>query len=138
MCSEPPFDPVSNPKHYCQGRQHEPIDVIEDWGLDFQLGNAVKYISRAGRKGNAIQDLEKAIWYIQREISKLEKEREAKSHVASVWGGVVLNPNDPPAAVPVPNKDTAVVTDTNGTVDINPSLDEADIFTDETRLRDVS
>lgn len=132
------FDPVNNPRHYTEGRQHEPIDVIEDWGLDFQLGNAVKYISRAGRKGNAVQDLRKAIWYIEREISKLEKEQEAKSHVASVWGGVVLNPNDPPAAVPVPNNETATVVDTNGTVEINPPLDEPDIFTAETRLRDIA
>ena len=117
------FDPVNNPRHYTEGRQHEPIDVIEDWGLDFQLGNAV-------------QDLKKAIWYIEREISKLEKEREAQSHIASVWGGTVLC--EPPAPVPVPNNDTAVIVDTNGTVETNPPLDAPDIFTTETRLRDIA
>lgn len=130
------FDPVNNPRHYTEGRQHEPIDVIEDWGLDFQLGNAVKYISRAGRKGNAVQDLKKAIWYIEREISKLEKEREAQSHIASVWGGTVLC--EPPEPVPVPNNDTAVIVDTNGIVEMNPPLDAPDIFTTETRLRDIA
>lgn len=51
-----------------------PIEVIEDWGLGFCLGNAVKYISRAGRKGDAVTDLKKALYYIQREIERLERE----------------------------------------------------------------
>ena len=130
MCSEPPFDSVNRPQHYCQGRQHQPIDVIEDWGLDYHLGNAVKYIARAGRKGDAVEDLEKAIWYIQREIRNIireEERKEKKGNIASIWASVSPNPTD-----------TAVVTDTNGAMDINPPLDEADIFTDETRLRDVS
>lgn len=141
MCSEPPFDSVNRPKHYCQGRQHQPIDVIEDWGLDYHLGNAVKYIARAGRKGDAVEDLEKAIWYIQREIRNIIREEERKEQigkVASVWGSVSPNPCDPPVAAPVPNNDNAVVVDTHGTLVENPPLDEADIFTDETRLRDVS
>ena len=51
----------------------EPIDVIEVWGLGFCLGNAVKYISRAGRKPgtDAVTDLEKARWYLDREITRL-------------------------------------------------------------------
>ena len=44
------FDPVKKPSHYTAGRKYEPKDVIRDWDLNFNLGNAVKYISRAGRK----------------------------------------------------------------------------------------
>ena len=53
---------------------YETIKVIEAWRLDFCLGNALKYISRAGKKDKSkeIEDLEKAIWYIQRRISQLE------------------------------------------------------------------
>ena len=61
-------DPVNAPKHYLSGRTIEPISVIEDWKLDYHLGNALKYISRAGRKDSMKQDLEKAIWYIERKI----------------------------------------------------------------------
>lgn len=68
-------DPVNNPSHYAEGRQYEPINVIEDWQLNYRLGNAVKYISRAGRKTNAIEDLRKAVWYISREIETLEGAR---------------------------------------------------------------
>ncbi len=62
---------VNHPNHYNQGR-YEVIDVIEDWDLNFCLGNAVKYIARCNHKGNKKQDLEKAIFYLKRE---LEKER---------------------------------------------------------------
>lgn len=60
---------VNHPTHYNHGRI-EAITVIEDWGLNFNLGNAVKYISRADHKGNAIEDLRKALWYIQRELDR--------------------------------------------------------------------
>lgn len=43
--------------HYCEGRKYEPIKAIQGWGLDFAPGSAVKYIARAGRKGDAVQDL---------------------------------------------------------------------------------
>ena len=62
------FDPVEAPSHYTEGRSFEPVSVIEDWKLDYHLGNALKYISRAGRKGNIIQDIEKAIWYLRRRL----------------------------------------------------------------------
>lgn len=64
-------DPVNHPAHYNDGKI-EVIDYIEDKGLGFHLGNAVKYISRAGKKdqAKAIEDLEKAVWYIQRYIEK--------------------------------------------------------------------
>ena len=65
-------DSINNPSHYAEGRAHEPIAVIEDWGLNYRLGNTVKYISRAGRKQNALEDLKKARWYLDREIESLE------------------------------------------------------------------
>lgn len=61
---------IEHPNHYAEGRQHEPIDAINDWQLNFCLGNVVKYISRAGRKDNTIEDLEKAKFYLEYEIKK--------------------------------------------------------------------
>ena len=65
-------DPIDRPAHYAEGRSYEPIDVIEDWALGFNLGNLVKYVSRAGRKQNHLEDLKKARFYLDREISSLE------------------------------------------------------------------
>lgn len=62
-------DPVNNPAHYKAGGL-EAIDVIEAFELGFRLGNAVKYILRAGRKLDALEDLKKARWYLDREIGK--------------------------------------------------------------------
>ncbi len=62
---------VNHPDHY-QGNKMEVIDIIEDYSLGFSLGNAIKYILRADKKGNKKQDLEKAIWYLQRELSKFK------------------------------------------------------------------
>lgn len=66
-------DPVNHPKHYTDGRI-EVIEYIEDKKLGFCLGNAIKYISRAGKKekDKEIQDLRKATWYIERRIYELE------------------------------------------------------------------
>ena len=67
---------VDHPNHYGgEDNPYEAIKVIEDWDLGFNLGNAVKYIARADKKGNKLQDLEKSSWYINREIKKLENER---------------------------------------------------------------
>ena len=60
---------VNHPDHY-QGNKFEVIDIIEDYDLGFSLGNAIKYILRADKKGARKQDLKKAIWYIQREINR--------------------------------------------------------------------
>jgi hypothetical protein len=67
-------DIINSPSHYTS-RVPEPINVIRDWGLNFCLGNAVKYIARAGAKGGpekAIEDLEKARKYLEFEIERLE------------------------------------------------------------------
>lgn len=62
-------DPVNHPSHYTSGKI-EVIDFIEDQKLDFHLANAVKYICRAGKKNpdKTQEDLEKAVWYINRYI----------------------------------------------------------------------
>lgn len=67
-------DLVNHPPHYTMGK-HEIIDVIWNWRLPFCLGNAVKYIGRAEHKGNMIQDLEKAIFYLDYERNKTDSKR---------------------------------------------------------------
>ena len=65
------YDPVNHPKHYTSHPSNiECIQITEHMG--FCLGNAMKYIWRADLKSDAIEDLEKAIWYIQREIDRRE------------------------------------------------------------------
>lgn len=64
---------VNHPKHYNQGKI-EVIEFIEDQGLGYHLGNAIKYISRCDYKGKKKQDLEKAIWYLKRELELLNPE----------------------------------------------------------------
>ena len=69
-------DPVNHPSHYTDGKI-EVINYIEDKDLGFCLGNAVKYISRAGKKDQSkeVEDLQKAAWYIQRKIEQISKEK---------------------------------------------------------------
>jgi len=64
-------DMVNHPPHYTIGGI-ETIDFIEAKQLSYHLGNVVKYIARAGHKGDALQDLQKARWYLERAISKAE------------------------------------------------------------------
>ena len=68
-------DNIKHPAHYCFGK-YEPINVIRDWKLNFNLGNVIKYIARAGKKddNSMIQDLEKAKEYLEREINALKEE----------------------------------------------------------------
>ena len=69
---------VNHPKHYHKETGFEVIDVIEAWNLNFSLGNAVKYISRAGYKDRdkSEEDLQKAIWYILRHLGKEDKYKD--------------------------------------------------------------
>lgn len=65
---------VNHPQHYGGAdNPYEAIKVIEAWELGFCLGNTVKYISRAGKKDDVLQDLKKARWYLDREIQNREK-----------------------------------------------------------------
>ena len=72
-------DIINHPSHYTDGKI-EVIDFIEDKQLNFHRGNAIKYIARAGKKNKEteIEDLEKAAWYINREIQRLEKLKKIK------------------------------------------------------------
>lgn len=64
---------VNHPSHYGgEGNLYEAIKVIEAWELGFNLGNAIKYISRCEKKGNKLEDLKKAAWYLQHEIERIE------------------------------------------------------------------
>lgn len=77
------YDAVNRPSHYADSKI-EVIDYIEDKKLGFCLGNAIKYISRAGKKKDngrgmiekEIEDLQKAIWYINRRIYELEAQNK--------------------------------------------------------------
>lgn len=65
---------VDHPNHYGgKDNPYEAIKVIEAWKLNFRLGNTVKYIARAGKKDDIVKDLEKAKWYLEREIEKLKQ-----------------------------------------------------------------
>lgn len=67
---------VEHPRHYNKG-QYETIEIIEDqgWAVGFCCGNAIKYITRHQHKRNAIEDLKKARWYIDRLIDYYETEK---------------------------------------------------------------
>ena len=72
------MEQVNHPQHYGgEDNLSEAIKVIDSWDLGFSLGNTVKYISRAGKKGKdkELEDLKKALWYLQHHIETLEKNR---------------------------------------------------------------
>ena len=68
----PTLDLINHPPHYTAGGI-EVIDFIEAKGLGYNLGNVVKYVSRSALKGNSLDDLRKAAWYLDREINKEAK-----------------------------------------------------------------
>ena len=73
------LEPINHPPHYGGiGNRYEAIKVIEAWDLDFCLGNAVKYISRWKEKGG-VNDLKKAVWYVNRRIQQLENEHKEEA-----------------------------------------------------------
>ncbi len=69
----PCHDVINRPEHYTFSGV-EVIDAIEAWDLGFHLGNVVKYVARAGRKGSRVEDLKKARWYLDREICRMTQE----------------------------------------------------------------
>lgn len=69
-------DAVNSPAHYTDGGI-ETIDYIEAKSLNYHLGNVVKYVSRAGKKDAMLVDLEKAQWYLTREIARLKEKSNA-------------------------------------------------------------
>jgi|688.fasta_scaffold163950_5 hypothetical protein len=73
------MDKVNHPKHYGgESNPYEAIKVIEAWNANFNIGNVLKYISRCGKKDVEIQELEKAAWYLNREIENRKKIEEAE------------------------------------------------------------
>jgi len=80
----PKVDMVNHPPHYKRGGI-ESIDVIEAFELGFNLGNVVKYVLRSDSKGRTLEDLQKARWYLNREINNLEK-REGRIGDVDVSG----------------------------------------------------
>ncbi len=73
---------IAHPPHYNAGKI-EVIEAIEDWKLTYHRGNAVKYIARAGKKDPAkeCEDLQKAVWYLNREIEKLTAAKEGRDPI---------------------------------------------------------
>ena len=61
---------IDHPSHYNMGI--EAIDYIESHNMNFNIGNVIKYVTRAKHKNNELEDLKKALWYLQREIANLE------------------------------------------------------------------
>lgn len=78
-------DAVNHPAHYTDGKI-EVIDFIEDKKLNYHRGNALKYLCRAGKKDPAkeVEDLQKAIWYINREIQRLEAQKQKDAREAEL------------------------------------------------------
>ena len=78
-------DMVNHPSHYTDG-SIEVIDFIEDKKLNYHRGNALKYLCRAGKKDPAkeVEDLQKAIWYINREIQRLEAQKQKDAREAEL------------------------------------------------------
>lgn len=72
MKDDNPYHEIYNPSHY-KGKTLESIDIIEDFNLNFRLGNVIKYVLRAGKKEDRLKDLKKAEWYLAREIEKGER-----------------------------------------------------------------
>ena len=62
---------TTNPNHYNKW-SIQPIDIIEEWELNFSLGNVIKYIARHRDKGTPITDIQKALWYLERELKRLQ------------------------------------------------------------------
>ena len=76
------MEQVNHPNHYGgKNNEYEAIKVIDAWELGFSLGNTIKYISRAGKKGKnkELEDLRKAKWYLEHHIKQLEKKINSES-----------------------------------------------------------
>ena len=85
-------DLVNHPPHY-KGKRFESIDIIEDFELGFNLGNAIKYILRSERKGHKLQDLKKVIWYLEREASKVYLDQEILPLVPPPLPSALIHPD---------------------------------------------
>ena len=88
-------DMVNEPPHYKSGGM-EAIDVIEAFFADdFHLASAFKYLARAGKKGDYVEDLQKAAWYLQREISRHGGTDKRLDRAATEASGMPIIPSNP-------------------------------------------
>jgi hypothetical protein len=86
-------DEVNHPPHYNEHPSGiEAIDITEHF--NFNLGNAIKYIWRAGLKGNEVVDLQKAVWYVEREIVRIQLSKEKSSGVRDDTPDHVVTSNE--------------------------------------------
>lgn len=69
------MEKINHPSHYNKGKI-EVIDAIDDWSLNFTEGNVIKYVVRHRFKGEPLEDLKKARWYLERLIEKLESKKQ--------------------------------------------------------------
>ncbi len=81
------LDAINHPQHYGGDSPLEAIKVIEYHNLGFCLGNVVKYVLRSDKKGQQLQDLKKAKWYLDREIAKLERSAKIQDSIADFMAG---------------------------------------------------
>lgn len=72
------YDNVENPEHYKQYENHEPIDVRQEWNLPPMVDSALKYIARYRFKGKPIEDLEKAIKCLKKEVTYMRNKTFAE------------------------------------------------------------
>ena len=87
---------VDHPDHYQTSTGLEAIDVIEAFFHDsFHLGNAFKYIARAGKKGDYVEDLRKSVWYLQREIDRHASADERLDRAAKEMAGMPIISRNP-------------------------------------------
>ena len=87
---------VEHPDHYQTSAGLEAIDVIEAFFHDsFHLGNVFKYLARAGKKGDYVEDLEKAAWYLQREIDRHASADERLDRAAKEMAGMPIISRNP-------------------------------------------
>ena len=87
---------VDHPDHYQTSAGLEAVDVIEAFFHDnFHLGNAFKYLARAGKKGDYVEDLRKSIWYLQREIDRHSDADDRLDRVAKEMTGRPIIPWNP-------------------------------------------
>lgn len=75
---------VNHPSHYNHGK-YEPVNVIADWDLNFNLGNVIKYVARCDHKGRKLEDLKKARQYLDFEIQRLEDQERVRMVNGTDW-----------------------------------------------------
>lgn len=83
------YDIVDKPAHYAEGRRYEPIDVFIDWELGALEWQVCKYLSRLGRKGDALEDAKKAQFYMNRLVDELEREQIGKVDADVITDGSI-------------------------------------------------